>query len=175
MDSFALYCLATEIRPAETLRVLGLIERRLIADPADPEARLYKGALLARLGLAMGDPGQARRFLGAGIGIMRAMPPAKATRALAHLRMLYARGTTQVLLPVPPMTAPEMDRGIAQILNHPGFGQLHGSRRAVVLGMQAHLLKQRGQDQSAARIWSAATLIEGRLRGFPETPPQIIL
>ncbi|WP_147393043.1 hypothetical protein [Paracoccus siganidrum] len=175
MDSFALYCLAAEIRPAETLRVLGLIERRLAGNPADPEARLYKGALLARLGLEMGDPGQARRFLGAGIGIMRAMPPADPSRPVAHLRMLYARGTTQVLLPVPPMTLPEVDQGIARILDHPGFGRLHGPRRAVVLGMRAHLLKQQGQDRTAARIWRAATRIENRISGFPDAPPQIIL
>lgn len=175
LDSFALYCLAAEIRPAETLRVLGLIERRLAGDPENAEIQLYKGALLARLGLEMPNPAQVQRFLTVGIGIMRAVQSVAPTRSLAHLRMLYVRGTTQVILPVPPMTEQEIDEGIARILDHPGFGLLHGSRRAVVLGMQAHLLKQQGRDRMAARLWQAATRIEKRISGFPDAPPQIIL
>lgn len=175
LDSFALYCLAAEIRPTEILRVLGLIERRLAEDSTNAETHLYKGALLARLGLEVQDPAQVQRFLKTGIGIMRAMEPVAPMRSLAHLRMLYARGTTQVILPVPPMTEQEMHEGIARILKHPGFGQLHGTRRAVVIGMQAHLLKQQGQDRMAARLWHSATRIEKRIRGFPDAPPQIIL
>ncbi|RMC32357.1 hypothetical protein [Paracoccus alkanivorans] len=175
LDSFALYCLAAEIRPAETLRVLGLIERRLAGDPENAEIHLYKGALLSRMGLEIQHPAQAQRFLKTGVGIMRTIQPVTPMRSLTHLRMLYARGTTQVILPVPPMTVREIHEGIVRILDHPGFGMLHGSRRAVVLGMQAHLLKKQGQDRMAARLWQAATRIEKRISGFPDAPPQIIL
>lgn len=175
MDSFALYCLATEIRPTEILRVLGLIDKGLARNPQDLEARLYKGALLARMGLGLDDSDQAQRFLYTGAEIMRAMRIAIPVRPLVQLRMLYACGTTQVVLPVPPMTAAEMHKGIADILDHPGFNQLHRTRRAVVLGMQAHLLHRQGRDRIAEQVWRTATRIDSRLSGFPDRSPQIIL
>jgi len=178
VDSFTLYCLAAEIRSTEPLRALGLIERRLASDPADLETRLYKGALLARASLDMTDPGQSERFLLAGIDIMRAImqaDDAASRRPLASLRMLYARGTTQALLPVPPLTPAEVHQGIDAILDHPGFERLHGLRRAMVFGMQAHLLLQQGYARSAQIIWREAMLIDSRISGFPDVPPQIIL
>ncbi len=50
MDSFSLYCLATEIEPARMQHMLGLIEARLLSRPDKADDRLYKGALLARIG-----------------------------------------------------------------------------------------------------------------------------
>lgn len=133
VDSFSLYCLATEVRPTEALRVLGLIEARLARDPDDAENRLYKGALLARMSLGMPDTDQADRFLAAGVKTMRAAQPAAPGSSLACLRMLYARATTQVLLPRPPMTGKEVEKCLSDLMSHPRFGQLDPRRRAVAL------------------------------------------
>lgn len=175
MDDFALYCFAADLHPAETLRVLGLIERRLAARPASRETRLYKGALLARIGLMLEDVDQSQRFLASGAGIMRATRIDRRMRPVTQLRMLYARNTTQVLLPATLMAAPEKGHGLSEIIDHPGFGQLHAPRRAVVLGMQAHLLWQQGHDWTAEQVWQLAKGLESRLSGFPDAPPQIIL
>lgn len=119
--------------------MIGLIEARLARDPGDAENRLYKGALLARLSLGMSDTDQAGRFLAAGVEAMRAAQRVAPDSSLACLRMLYARATTQVLLPRPPMIGQKVEKCLADLMSHPRFGQLVQRRRAVVLAMQAHL------------------------------------
>ena len=130
VDSFSLYCLATEVDPAEMLRVLGLIELRLADDASRADNRLYKGALLARIGMQQNDPMRRHRYMAAGLGLMRGARPSALLGGLTALQMTYARALTVASLPRPPVTPAEACRDMAALLGHPAFHRLHPLRRA---------------------------------------------
>lgn len=139
MDSFSLYCLATEIDRAETLRVLGLIESRLSRDAGRSEDQLYKGALLARLGMDDGNCRRSQRFIDTGLSLMRKARPSVRYGAVVALQMLYARALTTAILPRPPVPLSETSGIMAALLNHPGFGRLHPLRQASAIRAAADL------------------------------------
>ncbi|MDO5614532.1 MAG: hypothetical protein Q4G14_14990 [Paracoccus sp. (in: a-proteobacteria)] len=132
MDSFSLYCLATESDQAEMPRVLGLIESRLAADASRADDWLYKGALLARMGVGLDDPDRRQRFMATGLNLMRGAQPSVWLGAVVQLQMLYARALTMAMLPRPPVSLSEAGGNMRALLDHPGFGRLHPLRRAQV-------------------------------------------
>ncbi|MDO5631154.1 MAG: hypothetical protein Q4G22_04880 [Paracoccus sp. (in: a-proteobacteria)] len=139
MDSFSLYCLATESDQAEMPRALGLIEARLAADDSRADNWLYKGALLARMGAGLEDQDRRQRFLTTGLNLMRGAQPSLWLGAVVQLQMLYARALTVAILPRPPVTLSEASRNMQALLGHPGFDRLHPLRRAQALAMKGRL------------------------------------
>lgn len=157
MDSFSLYCLATEVNRDELPRALALIEARLADDPDRSDNQLYKGALLARLGLEAADMVQARRLMTNGVRHMYAAEQTRWVGAVTRLQMLYARALTMSLLPDPPVSRSEARTELTALLRHPAFDLLHPLRRENALKMMNQFRRLHQSNADSRSIISGSS------------------
>lgn len=156
MDSFSLYCLATEIDQTRMPQVLGLIEARLVADPRRVDDWLYKGALLARIGAGLDDRRRRQRFVTTGVDMMDRTRPVRWGRGggLAELKLIYARSLTMAVLPRPLIAPAKARDAMAELLGHPGFRHLHPCRRAHALETRARVPYLPEGSAPVRRAWA---------------------